>query len=147
MSDQLLQDAQRLHRAGRVPEAWQLYLEILHTDPRNFQAYQALGAICFQIGQYDRSQQFLGEALRLNSLSPDCLCMRGVALLRLQRHREALACFDSALSISPDSVEALSNRALAYLELGCFQDALAAFDAIFIVDPNHAVSWSNRGNV
>jgi predicted TPR repeat methyltransferase len=147
MSDQLLQDAQRLHRAGRLPEAWRLYLEILRTNPQHFEAHSALGMICLQSGQFDPAQHLLGEALRLKPLSLDCLCMRGEALLRLQRHKEALVCFDRALSINPKSVEALSNRALAYLELHNFEEALAAFDDIFRIDPDHAVSWSNRGNV
>ena len=147
MSDQLLLDAQRLHRAGRVTEASRVYLQILDTCPQNFGAHHALGHICFQSGQFDRAQHLLGEALRLNPDSLDCLGMRGVALLHMKRHRDALACFDKALCIRPDCVDTLSNRAIAYLELQEFENALAAFDAIFLMDPNHAVSWSNRGNV
>jgi predicted TPR repeat methyltransferase len=147
MSDQLLQDAQRLYRAGRVPEARRLYLEILRTNPQHFEAHYGLGMICLKSGQFDQAQHLLGEALRLNPLSLDSLCMRGVALLNLKCHHEALACFDNVLSVKPDSVEALGNRAIACVELHLFEDALAAFDAVFRIDPNHAASWSNRGNV
>ena len=147
MPDQLLQDAQRLCRTGRIPEAARLYQQLLQINPECFEAHYGLGMLCFQGGQLDQAQHLLGEALRLNPLSLDCLCTRGVALLHLRRHNEALACFDSALSMRPDSVEALSNRAIACLELENYGEALAAFDAVFAIDPGHAISWSNRGNV
>jgi predicted TPR repeat methyltransferase len=147
MSDELLQQAQRLHRAGDISEAWRLYVEILRNEPQNFEAHQALGVISFQGGRFNQAQELLGEAVRLNSRSLECLGLRGVALLHLQRHQEALACFNNALSIRPDSVEALSNRALAYLELNRFEEALDEFETIFRIDPAHAMSWSNRGNV
>jgi predicted TPR repeat methyltransferase len=147
MSDKLLQDAQRHHRAGKLEEAWHSYWDVVREQPERFEAWHALGTISFQTGQFDLSQQLLGEALRRNALSFDCLCLRGRALLRLHRHRDALSSFKDALGIRPNSIEALSNEAIAYLELQEFDQALAAFDAIFAIDPNHAASWSNRGNV
>jgi predicted TPR repeat methyltransferase len=147
MSNKLLLNAQRLHRQGKATEASRVCFQSLDSSPQNFEAYQALGKICFQSGQFDRAEHLLDEALRLKPDSLDCLNMRGVALLHLKRHPDALACFDKALCVRPDSVDTLSNRAIAYLELQEFDKAIAALDAICFTDPNHAVSWSNRGNV
>jgi len=106
----------------------------------------ALGMSYFEKGQFDRAQYVLDEAVRLNPLLLDGLCIRGIALLRLKRHIEALACFERALAAKPDFVEALSNRATAYLELNRIEEALAGFDAALAVDSCHALSWNNRGN-
>jgi len=106
----------------------------------------ALGMSYFEKGQFDQAQYILDEAVRLNPLLLDGLCIRGIALLRLHRHQEALACFERALAAKPDFVEALSNRATTYLELNRIEEALAGFDAALASDPKHAVSWNNRGN-
>ena len=147
MSHHLVLDAQGLHREGKVMEASRLYFQMLDSGPKDFETYHTLANVCFQSGQLDRAEHLLGEALRLNPESLDCLNMRGVALLHLKRPSDALACFDKALCIRPDSIDTLSNRAIAYLELQEFDKANAAFDAICLMDPKHAVSWSNRGNV
>jgi predicted TPR repeat methyltransferase len=100
----------------------------------------------FQAGKFEEAQRNLEEAVRLNPLLAGAFCMRGIALMRLKRHPEALLCFDRALSLSPGFVEALSNRATALLELNRSDEALSAFDAVLAVDPQHAKSWNNRGN-
>jgi predicted TPR repeat methyltransferase len=147
MFARLLQNAQSLHRAGRLPEAANLYHQILGADPSHVQALHALGMIYVQSRQFDRAEHFLGEAVRLNPLLLEALCMRGIALLQVQRPQEALACFDHALSVKPDLVEALSSRATALFHLDRFDESLAGFDSALAIDPSHAVSWSNRGNV
>src|SRR4029077_7235041 len=68
----------------------------------------ALGMSYFEKGQFDQAQYVLDEAVRLNPLLLDALCVRGIALMRLRRPQEAIACFDRALSAKPDFVEALS---------------------------------------
>jgi predicted TPR repeat methyltransferase len=106
----------------------------------------ALGMSYFEKGQFDQAQYVLDEAVRLNPLLLDGLCIRGIALSRLKRHDEAIGCFERALAARPDFVEALSNRATACLELNRIEEALAGFDAALAVDPGHATSWNNRGN-
>jgi predicted TPR repeat methyltransferase len=147
MSDQLLQDAQGLHRAGKLAEAVHLYEQVLRADPRHFDALSALGMLHFQSGRFDQAQLYLGEAIRLNPRSPNVLCVRGMALMQLRRHSDALNCFEQALSVRSDFVEALSNRAIVLLEMNRIGEALAGFDAVLAVEPSHAISWSNRANV
>ena len=107
----------------------------------------AVGMTCFQAGQFEQAQHIFGEVVRLNPRFLDGLCMRGIALMRLRRHQEALDCFDRALALKPDFVEALSNRASALLELSRLDEALAGFDGALAVDSGHANSWNDRGNV
>ena len=146
MSNQLLQDAQGLHRAGKLAGAAHLYQQFLRINPAHFEALYALGMLHFQSGQFDQAQLLFNEALLLKPLSPHVLCVRGMALLRLRRHNDALACFDLALSVNPDSVEVLSNRATALLEMNRLDEALVGFDAVLAIEPKHAISWNNRAN-
>jgi len=147
MSEELLQQAQDLVQAGRLPEAAGLYHQVLKTEPRHFEALNALGTIYFHNGQFDQAQYLLGEALRLDPLHVDGLCLRGISLIRLGRIEDAIASFDRALSIRPDFGEALVNRATALLELRRFGEALAGFDTALAINPGDAVGWNNRGNL
>ena len=47
MSEQILQNAWRLHQAGNLNEAARLYQEVLRANPRNFNALQLLGLRAF----------------------------------------------------------------------------------------------------
>ncbi|HYM19352.1 MAG TPA: tetratricopeptide repeat protein [Micropepsaceae bacterium] len=143
----MLQQAQDLMQAGRVPEAAGLYHQVLKTDPRHFEALNALGTIYFHNGQFEQAQYLLGEALKLDPLHVEGLCLRGIALIRMSRLKDAIAAFDRALSIRPDFPEAIINRATAMMELRRFDDALAGFDAALALNPNDVVGWNNRGNV
>jgi predicted TPR repeat methyltransferase len=147
MSEELLQKAQDLVQAGRLPEAAGVYHQVLRTDPRHFEALNALGSIYFHGGQFEQAQYLLGEALKLDPLHVDGLCLRGIALIRLGRTEEAIAAFDRALEIRPDFPEALINRATAMLELRRFGDALAGFDAALAFNPGDPIGWNNRGNL
>src|SRR5258706_2679344 len=147
MSEELLQKAQDLVQAGRLPEAAGVYHQVLKTDPRHFEALNALGSTYFRNGQFEQSQYLLGEALKLDPLHVDGLCLRGIAMIRLGRLEEAIATFDRALTIRPDFIEALINRATAMLELRRFGEALAGFDAALALNPRDPIGWNNRGNL
>jgi protein O-GlcNAc transferase len=143
----VLERARHFHRAGNLAAAADLYRQVLRIDPRHGEALYALGVIHVLTGRFEPAQRRLEEALAREPGFLDAEAWRGVALLNLRRHEEAIACFDRVLSARPDDAGVLSNRATALFELERLDDALAAFDAVLAVDPGHAVSWNNRGNL
>ena len=146
MIDPLMRNAASLHQAGRLPEAAQLYQQVLRGNPRDADAIYALGIIHLQSGRLEEAQALLGDALRIRPRFPEALCSRGIALMQLRRREDALGCFDQAIAIMPNFVEALSSRATALLEMNRLDEALVAFDRVLAIDPKHAISWNNRGN-
>ena len=146
MIDPLMRNAASLHQAGRLPEAAQLYQQVLRGNPRDADAIYALGIIHLQSGRLEEAQAFLGDALRIRPRFPEALCSRGIALMQLRRREDALGCFDKAIAIMPNFVEALSSRATALLEMNRLDEAVVAFDRVLAIDPRHAISWNNRGN-
>ncbi|AUN32046.1 tetratricopeptide repeat protein [Niveispirillum cyanobacteriorum] len=68
----------------------------------------------------------LTEAHRLAPASTVIANRLGLALLRGERHQEALALFDSVLSREPDNSTALLARSDVLSILGCFEEAAAA---------------------
>lgn len=142
-----MQQAQSAYQAGRLAEAGRLYQEMLRSNPRDFDALYGLGLVYLHGQQFEQAQYVLGEVVRLDPLFADGFCVRGIALVRLGRHQEGLACFEHALTIQPDSVDAWANHATALLELGQHERALVELERALAIEPTHVVSWNSRGNV
>src|SRR5689334_24734326 len=102
VSESSLQDAQDLHRTGRLREAAIAYHEFLRANPRHFEALVGLGMIYFQAQQYEQAQYLLGEGLRIDPTDVNGLCFRGLALMKVNRHPAAIDCFDQAIAIKRD---------------------------------------------
>ena len=69
--DELLDNAASLAETGSFEEAAVLYQQFLRGTPRHFEALKALGMIYFQMGQMDKAQYLLGEALKIDPFSTD----------------------------------------------------------------------------
>ncbi len=146
MSEIVMQNAVRLHQAGRLAEAAQLYQQLLRSNPRHGGALYSLGFVCLQTGQFDDAQRLFAGAAEITPRETDPWFYRGCALYRLGRHDDAIACFDRALAIKPDYVEAMVNRAVARLETGHAEEALAGCDTALCFRPDFLPALVNRGN-
>ena len=146
MSEELLENARALYRAGQLGEAAGLYHEVLRGNPRHFEALSSLAGLYFGRSQFDKAEYLAGEALKLDPFHIGSLTIRGLSYLRLKRYEKALASFDTVLILQPGLVDAIANRATVLLEMGRLEEAIAAFDAALALEPTHAVSWNNRGN-
>jgi predicted O-linked N-acetylglucosamine transferase (SPINDLY family) len=146
MSEQILQNAWRLHQAGNLNEAARLYQEVLRTNPRNFNALQLLGFVHFQRGEFSDAERIMEKAIRINPSSVDALYNRGCALQALDRPKEALQCFGKALTVKPDFVPALVNRGNVLSQMQRYDEALVSYDKALSLQPNSAEALLNRGN-
>ena len=66
MNDRILQNAWRLHQAGRFAEAARLYNEVLSANPRHVGALQMLGYLHFQRGEFADADRITEKALKLD---------------------------------------------------------------------------------
>ncbi len=70
---------------------------------------------------------------------------KGVDLVNLGQHAEALTSFDKAIAINPEFAEAWNNRGTTLEKLGRNSDAIASYDKSIAINPDFALPWSNRG--
>jgi len=145
MNDRILQNAWRLHQAGRFAEAAHLYNEVLGANPRHARALQMLGYLHFQRGEFADADRVTEKALKLDPMSVDALCNRGRVLQALARHKEALDCFDRALALKGDCAPAIAGRGNALAQMGRFEDAAASFSRAIALGPNDATLYLRRG--
>ena len=138
--------AAALHEAGRLPEAEQIYRQILQAQPKHFESHFLLGVIYGQRGSHADAVRQFDVALKLDAKNAAVHNSRGVALGKLKRVTEALASFDRAIALQPNNAEAHSNRANALRELDRPEEALASGTRAIALKP-HAEALNNRANV
>jgi tetratricopeptide (TPR) repeat protein len=142
----LFADGVKLHQAGRLADAEQIYHRILATLPDHFDCLHLLGLIFLQRGHHAQAVEQIDTALKRQPDNIFALNNRGIALKELKRLDEALASYDRALAVRPDYAEALSNRGNTLRLLQRFDDALASYDCAIAARPDYVEALLNRGN-
>jgi tetratricopeptide (TPR) repeat protein len=70
---------------------------------------------------------------------------RGEALANMNRHSEALTCFDQLLELQPDHHKAWTFRGVVLIHLGRNHEALASCDRALALHPQDPEAWMFRG--
>jgi tetratricopeptide (TPR) repeat protein len=70
---------------------------------------------------------------------------KGAALKALDRHEEALGCYDKALALDPGNVKAWVNKGVSLQALGRSEEALSCYDKALALDPQNAKAWGTMG--
>lgn len=91
------------------------------------EAHNNAGVILFKKGDADAAGLEFDKAIRLTKASAPAWNNRGCVLYRGDRIREAIACFEEALVISPTTAAA-NNKGFSQLTLDSLEEALASFD-------------------
>jgi protein O-GlcNAc transferase len=133
-------------QTGRLAEAEACFLRVLALCPGHPDALHLLGVVAFQMGKADACVEFVSQAIRSDKRNPAYFFSLGNGLQALGRLDDALAAFDTALTLKPDFVEALSNRGNALQGLERFDEALESYDKALFLKPSFAAASHNRGN-
>jgi len=141
----LFVDAVRLHEAGQLSEAGQLYRRVLARAPEHAPALHMLGLIARQGGDNRGAVELIGQAIRVRPDFAEAHYNLGVCLKDLGRPDDALAAYDAAVRVRPDFAQAHANRGACLRDLGRPSEALAAFDTAVRIQPDHAEVHYNRG--
>src|SRR5438552_3781349 len=104
-----LQQALRLHQAGRWSKAEKLYRQILQVAPQHADAWQLLGLLAHQTGQSQTAIEYIGRAIALRPCQPAMHLNLGAAYRACGRLPEAQACYREALRLQPNYAEAHNN--------------------------------------
>ncbi|MBV9552788.1 MAG: sulfotransferase [Alphaproteobacteria bacterium] len=139
----VLQRATQLHQRGRLAEAEGLYQEVLHSDPRSFEALHNAGLIRLQSGDYGAAIRLIQRALAVNPQSVEAYNNLGGALQALNRQEESLAYYQRALAINPNFADGHNNLGAALKALGRMEEALAAFERAVALAPDRAAFYRN----
>src|SRR5271166_5960672 len=97
------------HRAGRLQDAEGIYRQIVAAQPDHFNAVHLLGALAFQVGSLEESQDLLQRAMRLNPAAAEPYYHFGCVLQALNRFSEAITYYRLAIARKETYAEAWNN--------------------------------------
>jgi tetratricopeptide (TPR) repeat protein len=142
----LLAQARTNHQTGNLLEAERLYLQILQTQPDQFDARHFLGILRDQQGRHVEALELIAAALEIKPSAIPALWNYAIVLRKLKRHEEALASYEKMLAINPHDADALYNRAQVFRSLKRNEEALASFDQALTLRPKYAEALCNRAH-
>ncbi len=100
---------------GKNQEARTLFEGLVAVDPRNDYYYRALGVIFHKLGDVERAIRQFGYAIKVNARSPAAYINRAEVYITQDRHPEALADLQRAISCCGRRDQALARKARALL--------------------------------
>jgi tetratricopeptide (TPR) repeat protein/tRNA A-37 threonylcarbamoyl transferase component Bud32 len=118
-----------LEKLGRFEEAIVCYDQSLETLSKKHKFLDSLAeqGRAFSLFGWRTQDIQARHAMTLNN--------KGCALMGLDRHDDAIECFDSALKYKPDDATAWNNKAEAFRIRGRSQDAIACCDRALTLSP------------
>ena len=105
--DLLFSQALKLHEAGRLDEAEQVYRQILETAPQNPDVINLLGLIAQSKGLHEEAAALFTQALKISPDFAPYYFNLGLSFLNLKQLHQAEDMFLQALQYKPDFKEAL----------------------------------------
>lgn len=137
--------AVRQHQAGNLPQAEQLYRQVLQQVPQHVDALHMLGLIAFQVGRNDAASELIRQAIGYKPDFAEAHNNLGTVLQQLGRSDEAIASWRQSIAYKPSLVEAYSNLGLALKEQGKLDEAVATLSEAVRLKPDHGDSHNNLG--
>jgi len=137
--------AVELHKAGRLPEAYEQFTRVLAVNPKHADANHGMGLLAHETGNHEAAARFIGRAIEAMPAKASYHSNLGVVLLALGRPAEAIESHRRALKRSPDTPEVLTNLGIALLELGRAGEAAQMHHRATVQRPGYAPAHANRG--
>jgi protein O-GlcNAc transferase len=135
------------HRDGRLPEAEQLYRQILAQQPTHADALHYLGVIAHQVGRREMAAELIRQSLALQPGNAEACSNLGVILREMGQLDEAIAAFRRSIARQPKKPETHNNLANALRETGDLDGAIAAYRQAIALKPGYFEACNNLGNL
>jgi cytochrome c-type biogenesis protein CcmH/NrfG len=105
-------------------------------DPKNHDAWVALGNDYFDSHQAQKSVDAYAKALALKPDDPNVLTDQGVMYRQLNQFDKAVACFQKAAKLDPSHIQSLFNLGIVYAhDLHQPDEAAKAWNKLLVLAP------------
>jgi tetratricopeptide (TPR) repeat protein len=144
-SNRLLQSAVRYFQEGDLESAGNVCKKILRKQPKNSDALQLLGILCYRIHDYDAAISYLKKALSINPSNAATHYNIGRAYEAKEQIDEAIHSYKSALRMKAYFVDAHINLGNLLQKQGQLDDAIFNYQRAIELNPNHSGVYYNLG--
>jgi tetratricopeptide (TPR) repeat protein len=144
---ELYAQAVKLHQAGEIRQAEQMYRQVYAADNRHADAVHQIGLIAYQLGDFAAADQLIRLALGINSRAAAYHCNLGLVSEALGKPAEAMRCYEQALRLNPNLAEAQVGLGNTLLARDRIADAEVHFRQATQLRPGFPEAHNNLGNV
>ena len=142
-TDEILQEAMRLHQAGRLAEAEARYRQILAREPGHAASLHYLGLLAYGAGQYQNAANLITRSVRANDGDAAAWSNLGNALTMLTRISDAEAAFRHALDVDPEFADAAFNLGNTLRQQQKYASAVDSYGRAIAANPMHTGALNN----
>lgn len=135
----------KLHRAGDLKRAEQVYRRILRVDPWHADALHLLGVIAHQRGDHKAAVESIGKAISINAHDPVFHNNLGAAYQGLGRLEDAVESYQQSVQLNPESAQAQFTLGATLLCQHNWMGAQARFQQAIRLNPRFAEAHCNLG--
>ena len=96
--------------SGKYNEAIQYGEKAINLDPKNYAAYNCLGAAYLKTNDYDQALKYGQKAVDINPNNDEAWYLLGFIYSRKGDNETALQCLEKALELKPDNKQYRENR-------------------------------------
>lgn len=138
--------ATEAHQQSRLPEAEQLYRQLLQFNPYHADTLHLLGIACSQQGKHEEAIVHISKAVRLQPDVPVFHNNLGEVFARKGETVKALSCFTKALQLAPGFADAHFNLANVLKQAGRLEEAVKHYKQTIQLKPTHSKALYNLAN-
>lgn len=103
------------------------------------------GMAAYEQSQYAQAAGLLGQLLENNFYVAEAYRYGALALVKLDRDREALAVLEHGVAHNPQSIPLLMEQGKLLARLNRHSEAVTAYSQVIALNPKNAEAWKNRG--
>ena len=144
---ELYQKAIHDQQVNQQDAAVEDYRELLKLDPNIAAAYNNLGRLFYNSGQYSDAVSTLRKGLALDATMAPANIMLGASLLQLGQFQDAVEPLQSGLRVFPSDRFALITLTRVLVALSHPSEATSYLDRIIASDPKDQEAWYLLGKV
>ena len=132
------------HR-GHFEQAKSLYELVLRMDPSSLGALHNLAYLLFRQGERGQAERILRKTIKAHPRSAEAHNTLGLVLHTTARFREAVVCYQKAISLKADTLLPTTIWAHHLHELRRPEEAIPHYQSALAIDQNYADAWRNLG--
>lgn len=132
---------------GHLPQAEEIYHEILRQQPHHSDAIHFLGVMAAQRENYEQARLLITQAIQIDPQVPNFYNSLGNVLFHQRQLHQAVECYQRALALDVQFFDAYNNLGNVLKELGQLQQAIVCYQNALASNPNFPEAYHNLGIV
>lgn len=142
---QMFDTAVQQHQAGQLPQAVQLYQQILQRQPNHAGALNLMGVIACQAGNLSEGIASYQKAIAVQPKFAEAYYNLALALQLVGRIDDAIKSYQSVLALQPGNAQADHNLGSLLVQRGKIAEAVQHYQRAIASQPDYAQVYVSLG--